>query len=81
MVLRGMLHFVQHDKVRPRGHEQGVINARCGRSVAVSQEVVVKFARFEDLKITFVNVLSQHVLTHPPTEWANGSTAKLNINP
>ena len=35
-------------------------------SVAVSLEVVVKFARFEDLKITFVNVLSQNVLTHLP---------------
>ena len=47
-------------------------------SVAVSQEVVVKFARFEDLKITSVNVLSQNVLTHPPTAWANGSRDKIS---
>ena len=31
-----MLHFVQHDKMRPRGHRLGVINARSGRFVAVS---------------------------------------------
>jgi hypothetical protein len=48
-------------------------------SVAVSLEVVVKFARFEDLKITFVNVLSQNVLPHPPTAWANGSEEKGTI--
>ena len=30
-VLREMLHFVQHDKMRVHSHEQGVINARSGR--------------------------------------------------
>ena len=77
---REMLHFVQHDKLSPYNHRLGVINARSERSVAVSLEVVVKFARFEDLKITFVNVLFQHVLPHPPTEWTNGSWDKISAN-
>ena len=39
MKLREMLHFVQHDKLRPHSHRLGVINARSGRSVAVSSWV------------------------------------------
>ena len=38
---------------------EGVQYAQHERFVAVSLEVIVKFARFEDSKITFVNVLYQ----------------------
>ena len=36
MALREIFHFVQNDKMRPRSHMLGVINARSGRLVAVS---------------------------------------------
>ena len=50
MALREMLHFVQHDKARPRSHRLGVINARCGRLVAKSSNgiKVAKFDMVED---------------------------------
>ena len=66
-----MTILVLHDKARPRGHRQGVINARSGRSVAVS-------SLCSNLRDSIVedNVRKrpfQHVLTHLPTEWANES--------
>ncbi len=50
IVLREMLHFVQHDKMMARGHRLGVINARSGRFVAVSSNgiKVAKFDMVED---------------------------------
>ena len=45
-------------------------------SVAVSLEVVVKFARFEDLKITFVNVLFSKCLDPPASMWTDESVQR-----